>query len=96
MLPAVAISVLYRAHLCMKCSLGISNVPEEISSLSHSVESPALADSLPLSHQGSPFLFVSIIKNEVLIFLSLNLSQEPVKDPRTSTLVELCHILTPS
>ena len=31
------ISVLYRAHLCMKCSLGISNFPEEISSLSHSV-----------------------------------------------------------
>src|SRR5574340_460581 len=31
------ISVLYRAHLCMKCSLGISNFVEEISSLSHSV-----------------------------------------------------------
>ena len=28
---------LYRAHLCMKCSLGISNFLEEISSLSHSV-----------------------------------------------------------
>ena len=31
------IFVLYRAHLCMKCSLGISNFLEEISSLSHSV-----------------------------------------------------------
>ena len=31
------ISVLYCAHLCMKCSLGISNFLEEISSLSHSV-----------------------------------------------------------
>ena len=31
------ISVLYRAHLCMKCSFGISNFLEEISSLSHSV-----------------------------------------------------------
>ena len=30
-------SVLYRAHHCMKCSLGISNFLEEISSLSHSV-----------------------------------------------------------
>ena len=30
-------SVLYRAHLCMKCSLGISNILEDISSLSHSV-----------------------------------------------------------
>ena len=32
-----SISVLYRTHLCMKCSLGISNFLEEISSLSHSV-----------------------------------------------------------
>src|SRR5574341_1199373 len=31
------ISVLYRAHLCMKCSLGISDFLEEIPSLSHSV-----------------------------------------------------------
>ena len=31
------ISVLYCAHLCMKCSCGISNFLEEISSLSHSI-----------------------------------------------------------
>ena len=31
------ISVLYLVHLCMKCSLGISNFLEEISSLSHSI-----------------------------------------------------------
>src|SRR5574341_678648 len=31
------ISVLYQAHICMKCSLGISDFLEEISSLSHSV-----------------------------------------------------------
>ena len=31
------ISVLYRAHLCMKCSLAISDFLDEISSLSHSV-----------------------------------------------------------
>ena len=30
-------SVLYCAHLCMKCSLGISNFLEEISRLSHSI-----------------------------------------------------------
>ena len=30
-------SVLYRAHLCMKCPLGISNFLEEISNLSHSI-----------------------------------------------------------
>ena len=34
---SITIFVLYRAHLCMKCSLGISNFLEEISSLSHSV-----------------------------------------------------------
>ena len=32
-----AISVLYRAHLCMKFSFGISDFLEEIPSLSHSV-----------------------------------------------------------
>ena len=31
------ISVLYCAHLCMKCSLGISDFLEEISSYSHSI-----------------------------------------------------------
>src|SRR5574337_658743 len=31
------ISVLYQAHLCMKCSFGISDFLEESSSLSHSV-----------------------------------------------------------
>ena len=30
-------SLFYCAHLCMKCSLGISNFLEEISSLSHSI-----------------------------------------------------------
>ena len=30
-------SVLYCAHLCMKCFLGISDFPQEISSLSHSI-----------------------------------------------------------
>ena len=34
------ISVLYRAHLCMKCSFGIFNFLEEISSLSHSIFFP--------------------------------------------------------
>ena len=34
---SVSVSVLYCAHLCTKCSLGISNFLEEISSLSHPV-----------------------------------------------------------
>ena len=33
----LAISFLYCAHLCMKCSPGIYNFLEEISSLSHSI-----------------------------------------------------------
>ena len=37
MLVFHTISVLYYAHLCMKCSLGITNFREEISSLSHSI-----------------------------------------------------------
>ena len=37
MLLVHTISVLYCAHLCMKCSLGISNFLEEVSSLSHSI-----------------------------------------------------------
>ena len=32
-----SILFLYQAHLCMKCSLGVSDFLEEISSLSHSV-----------------------------------------------------------
>ena len=35
--PVHTTSVLYCAHLCMKCSLDISNFLEEISSLSHSI-----------------------------------------------------------
>ena len=37
LLGPYTISVLYQAHICMTCSLGISNFLEEISSLSHSV-----------------------------------------------------------
>ena len=32
-------SIPFHAHLCMKCSLGISDFLEEISSLSHSIVS---------------------------------------------------------
>ena len=37
LLLSPTISVLYCTHRCMKCSLGISNFLEEISSLSHSI-----------------------------------------------------------
>ena len=33
-----SVSVLYCAHLCMKCSFVVSNFLEELSSLSHSVD----------------------------------------------------------
>ena len=41
------ISVLHCAHLCTKCSLGISNFLEEISSLSHSVISLHFSALIP-------------------------------------------------
>src|SRR5574337_1080751 len=57
------ISVLYRAHLCMKCPLGISNFLEEISSLSHSVVSLSffalIAEECFLFF--SPLLFTSLL-----------------------------------
>ena len=34
---SILLFVLYCAHLCMKCSFGISNFLEELSSLSHSI-----------------------------------------------------------
>ena len=37
LISSASVSVLYRAHLCMKCSLGISNFLDEISSLSHPI-----------------------------------------------------------
>ena len=48
-------SILYFAHLCMKYSLGISNFPEEISSLSHSII----------------FLFLCIVHKQKLSYRSL-------------------------
>ena len=84
------ISVLYCAHLCMKCSLGVSNFLEEISSLSHSVVflyffaliteegfliSPCY--SLELCIQSFPFL---------LCLLLLFFSQLSVSPPQTTIL----------
>ena len=34
---SITVSALYRAHPCMQCFLDISNFPEKISSLSHSI-----------------------------------------------------------
>ena len=50
------ISVLYWAHLCMKCSLGISNFLEEISAAAaNSLQScPTLCDPIDGSPPGSP------------------------------------------
>ena len=54
------ISVLYCAHLCMKCSLGISHFLEEISAAAaaaaaKSLQScPTLCDPIDISLPGSP------------------------------------------
>ena len=86
-----AISVLYCAHLCMKCSLGISNFLEVITSNSHSIVflyffaliteegfliSPCY--SLELCIQIFPFL---------LCFSHLFFSQLFVRPPQTTILL---------
>ena len=49
------ISVLYWAHLCMKCSLGISNFLEEISAAAKLLQScPTLCDPIDGSPPDSP------------------------------------------
>ena len=50
------VSVLYCAHLCLKCSLGISNFLEEISAATaKSLQScPTLCDPIDCSSPGSP------------------------------------------
>ena len=89
-----SISVVYCAHLCMKCSLGVSKFLEEISSLCHSVVflyffaltteegfliSPCY--SLELCFQmGISFLFL-------LCFLLLFVSQLFVRPPQTAILL---------
>ena len=85
-------SILYRAHLCMLCSLGISNFLEEISSLSHSIVSLFLC-IVHLRRLSYFFLLFSGILHSVrYIFplspwlLPLFFSQIFVKPPQTTTL----------
>src|SRR5574337_267171 len=87
------ISVLYRAHLCMKCSLGVSNFLEEISSLSHSVV--FLYFFALIAEEG--FLFSSCYSLELhsdiyifpflLCFWLLFFSQLFVRPPQTAILL---------
>ena len=63
------ISVLYCAHLCAKCSLGISNFLEEISSLSHSI--PFLYFFALITEEGfliSLLLFFGTLHSKEYIF----------------------------
>ena len=59
----LTIFFLYWAHLCMKCSLGISNFLEEISSLSHSIDFlyffALIAEGGFLFSSSSSFIFIS-------------------------------------
>ena len=70
----LAISVLYCGHLCMKCSLGISNFLEEISSLSHSLFS---AISLHCSLKKVFLSLLVILWNSAFRWVNLSLSPLP-------------------
>ena len=90
------ISVLYCAHLCMKCSLGISDFLDEISNLSHSVVFNLflfIVDLERLSYL-SLLLFGSLHSNGYIIpfllcLLLLLVSQLFVKPPQT-TILHFC------
>jgi len=62
------ISILYWAHLCMKCSLGISNFLEEISGLSHSFV--FLYFFAPITEEG--FLFSPFYSLELCIQMGVS------------------------
>ena len=88
------ISVLYCAHLCMTCSLGISNFLEEISSLSLSIV--FLYFFALIAEEG--FLILAILWNSafkwyifpfLLCFSLLSFSQLFVRPPQTAILLFL-------
>ena len=69
------ISVHYWAHLCMKCSLGISDFLEEISSLSHSICFPLF---LCIFHFRKAFLsLLAILWNSGFKWVCLSFSPLP-------------------
>ena len=86
-------SVLYWAHLCMKCSLGISNFLEEISSLSHSVVflyffAPITEEGFLISPRYSLELCIQMgMFPFLLCFLLLFFSQLVVRLPQTTILL---------
>ena len=68
-------SVLYCAHLCMKCSLGISNFLEEISSLSHSI---VLLYSLHWSLRKDFLSLLALLWNSAFKWVYLSFSPLPL------------------
>jgi len=72
------------AHLCMKCSLGISNFLEEISNLSHSIV--FLYFFAPITEEG--FLISPYYSLELCIQMGMNLSFSPL--PLVSLFSALC------
>ena len=85
------ISVLSWAHICMKCSLGISNFLEEISSLSHSVV--FLYFFALIAEEGFLILFFGTLHSNgntfpfLLCFSLLFFSQLFVRPPQTNILL---------
>src|SRR5574337_1311052 len=89
------ISVLYRAHLCMKCSFGISDFLEEIPSLSHSVVFLYFFASIAKEGSHLSLLFFGTLHSDVYIFpflLCFSLlffSQLFLRPPQTAILLFL-------
>ena len=65
------ICVLYWAHLCMKCSLGISDFLEEISSFSHSI---AFLYFFALITEEGFLSLLAILRNSAFIWVYLSFS----------------------
>ena len=75
LLMVFAISVLYWAHLCMKCSLDMCNFPEEISAaaVAKSLQScPTLCDPIDGLPPGSPV--PGILQGRILEWVTISFS----------------------
>ena len=83
----ISYMILYCAHLCMKCSLGISKFLEEISSLSHSIVFlyfiPQFTIHLSLLAIFWNSAFKWVYRSFSPLFLLLFFSQLLVKPPQT-------------
>ena len=77
-LRSIPLLVLYCAHLCLKCSLGISNFLEEIANLSYSIISSI---SLQCLLKKAILSLLAILWNSAFSWVYLSLSPLPFASP---------------